>query len=1091
MQEQQSGRITPGDLPTSMVDATEAAVVDRPPMPSGTVTFLFTDIEGSTHLLQQLGDRYVDLQRAHQRLMRAAIALHQGYEVDTQGDSFFVAFSRAPDAVEAAVQMQRNLAAHAWPAGEQVRLRMGIHTGQALISDGRYIGIDVNRAARIGAAGHGGQVLLSQPAAELVRHALGEVIELQSLGEHRLKDLEYPEHLFQLIIPGLPATFPPVKSLGNSRHRLPVQRSALIGRQQEVAAVKRILSRDDVSLLTLTGVAGTGKTRLGLQVAEELQEHFAGGACFVPLAPIAGPELVIFAIAQALGLRESGDRPLRETIVEFLQGRELLLLLDNFEHVTAAAPILVELLAASRGLKLLITSRAALHLHGEREFPVPPLEFPSAGDRGQGTGEGELTAERVAGCAAVALFCERTQEVRPDFELTDENAAAVTEICLRLDGLPLAIELAAARSKLLPPRAMLARLNNRLKLLTGGARDLPERQQTLRGAIDWSYDLLDPDEQTLFRRLAVFAGGCTLEAAEMIWELPNPPAPFPRKEGGDTTRDGGDARRDEGDATRDGGDTTRDGDSTVRIVPRSHSRKARRERLDILDGVASLIDKSLLRQVDGVEGEPRLLMLETIHEYGLERLEESEELEAVQERHAEHCLSLAEEAATKLTGKEQVIWLQRLEAEHDNLRAALAWSQTDAERLETCGRLAVALAKFWSLHGHLSEGRLWLERLLSEGERLPASLRGNLLSAAGELAYRQGYDEQARVWCEENLALQRGLGDTRGIVRVLSILGNVRWRQGQHETAQALLEEGLALTRQLGDQRNTAIILNSLGNNLGELGDYGRARELIEESLVLRRRLGDGAATAVTLNNLAILASRQGDHEQARAFYEQSLALKRRLGDKRGLALTLNNLGNVLSRQGEYLEARRLYEESLVLKRTLGDQQSVAVALYDLGIAMGRCGDHLQAEAVLEESLAIRRDLADRRNIAISLNGLAAVALSLGQPDRARSLAAESLTLAGALGDKLRISQSIYRLAKVAALLGQPERAARLLSAARSAERAGTIALEPAERVEFAEDLAAVRDTLGDARFDPAWTEGQSMAIEDAVAYALGEALVL
>ncbi|MGI8553774.1 MAG: ATP-binding protein, partial [Dehalococcoidia bacterium] len=865
------------------------------------------------------------------------------------------------------------------------------------------IGLDVNRAARIGAAGHGGQVLLSQAAAELVRHALGEGIELRSLGEHRLKDLEYPEHLFQLAIPGLPIDFPPVKSLGIRRYNLPVQRSPLIGRQQEVAAVKRLLSRDDVSLLTLTGVAGTGKTRLGLQVAEELTQDIADGARFVGLAAITDPQLVITSIAQSLELHETGSRPLIETIKDYLRERALLLLLDNFEQVTAAAPILVELLAACRGLKLLITSRAVLHLRGECEFSVPPLEVPSVGDRGQGTGDRDLTAERIAGCAAVALFCKRAQEVKSDFELTDENAATITEICERLDGLPLAIELAAARSKLLPPRAMLARLNNRLKLLTGGARDLPERQQTLRGAIDWSYNLLGPDEQTLFRRLAIFAGGCTLEAAEAVC----------------------------------------DGEGSE-VGPASGTRSLT---ADVLDVVAALIDKSLLRQIEGTDGEPRLLMLETIREYGGERLAESGELDGVQEQHAGYFLAMAEEAAAKLTGKEQGIWLDRLEAERGNLRAALTWSLADAARLASAGRLAASLFQFWDRHGHLSEGRLWLDRILAGKDTLPATLRADLLSAAGWLAMRQSDFAPARALCDEGLALQRGIGDRAGILRELIRFGGVVWRQGDNEQAMALFDEGLALARALGDTHSIAICLNSLGSVAGRLGEDAQAQALFEESLALWRRLGDHRVVAVTLNNVAIMASRRGDHRQARMLYEESLTLYRKLGDKRGMALTLNNLGNVLRRQGDDEQARELYGESLTLKRSLGDSQGVAVALQDLAALAVRHGDHRQAQA----------------------------------------LAAESLGQVGIEGDRRCISQNLHTLARVASALAQFERAARLMGAARAIQASNTAALEPAERIQFEADRSVIQAKLSGTTFDKAWSEGAALSVDRAIADALAQ----
>src|SRR5215204_6275239 len=620
--------------------------------PTGTLTFLFTDIEGSTRLWEHDAQAMQAALARHDELLRGAIEERGGYVFKTVGDAFCAAFLTAPDALEAALEIQHRLLSSEWQQNEPLRVRMALHTGAAQERDEDYFGPPVNRVARLLSAAHGGQVLLSLPTQELVRDQLPTGTTLRDLGEHRLKDLFRPERVFQLSAPDLPVEFPSLRTLDAYLNNLPLQPTPLIGREKEASEVCDLLRGDETRLLTLSGPGGTGKTRLALQAAADLLDDFPDGTFFVPLATLSEAELFLFTVAETLGVRETGEQPLDESLNDYLSERRLLLVLDNFEQVLGAAPTVTEMLAGAPKLKVLATSRAPLGLYGEKEYAVPPLSVPDVRHLPD--------FKTLSQYEAVRLFIERAKSAKADFEVTDESAPAVAEICVRLDGLPLAIELAAARIKMLPPKAILQRLSSRLKLLTGGARDLPVRQRTLRGAIEWSHTLLGDGEKTLFARMAVFSGGRTLEAVEAVCDA--------------------------------------QGDLPV----------------DSFEGVSSLLDKSLLRQEEGPNGEPRFVMLETVHEFAREKLGKSAEAEEIKRVHAQYFLALAEEARPELRGPNQLEWLERLEAEHDNMRAALSWA-LERKEVEVALRLGGALGWFWWMRGYYSEGRRWLEDALANG----------------------------------------------------------------------------------------------------------------------------------------------------------------------------------------------------------------------------------------------------------------------------------------------------------------------------------------------------------------------------------------
>jgi predicted ATPase/class 3 adenylate cyclase len=749
--------------------------------PTGTVTFLFTDIEGSTRLWERDAAAMQAALDRHDAILREAIGKHGGHVFKTVGDAFCAVFSAAPDALEAALEAQRALLAQEWVGIGPLRVRMALHAGTANERGGDFFGPSLNRVARLVSAAHGGQVLLSVSVCGLLGDRLPERVELRDLGERRLKDLFRPERVFQLIAPDLPPSFPPLKTLDERLNNLPVQPTPLVGREKEVAEVGDLLRDGGVRLLTLTGPGGTGKTRLALQVAAEILDEFEDGVFFVPLANIADPALVTPTIARALDVGEAGEL---QGLEDFLRNREILLVLDNFEQVVEAAPLVGGLLTGCPGLKVLATSRSMLRVYGEREYPVPAMRLPDP--------KRLPPIEELGDFEAVGLFVERATSVKGDFGITEQNAAAVAGICVRLDGLPLAIELAAARVKLLPPEKIMERLeNDRLKLLAGGARDLPERQQTLRGAIDWSHALLDEDERTLFARLAVFSGGCTLEAMEEV--------------------------------------------CTVE---------------DALDGAESLLDKSLIRQEETGRGGPRFTMLETIHEYARERLWERTDAGTTHRRHAEYFLTLAEESEPRSGGPEQVAWFERLETENDNLRAALTWA-IDHGEAELGLRLAQALRPFWYARGHYVEGRGWVARFLGGLAELfvdkedyvrARDLYEEVLAIArqmedaptlvptlidlGYVHLLQGNHALATALGEEAVTLSRERGRTADLARALNCLGWTALVGGDRERADDSFAQSLALYSEHGNDAIAAESLEGLACAAGAKGEAGRSARL-------------------------------------------------------------------------------------------------------------------------------------------------------------------------------------------------------------------------------------------------------------------------
>jgi len=950
-------------------------------LPSSTITLLFTDIEGSTRLLGRLGERYSEVLAECRHLLRGVFEHWHSHEVDTQGDAFFVVFARAAEAVSAAVEAQRALAAHAWPEGIEVRVRMGLHTGEPSPTAEGYVGVDVHHAARIMSAGHGGQVLLSRATRELVEHTLPDGVALRDMGKHRLKDLQRPSHLFQLVIAGLPSDFPPLNTLNTRPNNLPFQPTPFIGREKEVAALGQLLCREDVHLVTLTGPGGIGKTRLALQVAAELSDLFADGISFVDLAPLNDPALVIAAIAQSLGIREVGGQPLLERLKDELQRKQMLLLLDNFEQVVSAAVQVADLLATYPLLKVLVTSRVVLHVQAEHEFFVPSLSLPDPNH------VPDLAA--LSQYEAVALFLRRAQSARSDFHVTNANAPAVAEICVRLDGLPLAIELAAARMKLLSPEALLVRLHQPLHVLTSGPRDVVARQQTLRNTIEWSYQLLNAQEQQLFRRLSVFVCGGPLSAIE---------------------------------ATSLGSEAE-----------------------SVLDTVASLADNSLLQRVEQQAGEePRFAMLETIREYALESLEALGETEAARRAHAAYFLRLAEEAEQGMAGPQQAVLLERLEQEHDNLRAAMQWSLEQAEEGKAMAlRLGGALYSFWFVRAYFSEGRDFLERALSRGDEVAAPVRAKALYAASQLHDALGSLDQAEEFYEQSLALYRELGDTRGIASCLHLLADIAWGRANLALARSQGEESLMLFRELDDKRSVAYLLYHLGSLAVEQGEYARGRDLLTESLTINRELGDTRIIALSLFNLVLLYWLSGgDLAQAHTWLDESFALFREVGDKESIANCLYLSGMLAHSEGDAASARSLTEQALAIFKEMKQQHGTALSLYALAEVAAAGGDSARSQALYKQGVGVARESGDKRAIPSGLEGLAAAVAAQGNYIWAAHLWGAAEVLREAIGTPL----------------------------------------PPVERVPYHRAVAAARTQLGEQAFATAWAEGRTLSPEQALA---------
>ena len=1074
------------------------------PFPGGTVTFLFTDIEGSTRLLRRIGDRYARVLERHRELLRGAVASQGGVEVDAEGDGLFFAFAGAKSAVAASIAGQRALLTEPWPSDVTVRVRMGLHTGEAIPVNRRYVALAVHQAARVASAAHGGQILVSDATAAAAAEALPDSSSVQQLGMYRLKDFDTPLMLFQIRHPDLPRDFAPPRVSPAEVRNLPASLSSFIGREREIAEVEELLVAG--RLVTLTGAGGCGKTRLALEVAARKLDLFADGVWFVDLAPLSDPQLVGQTVAHALGAREEPGRPVFDTLAGFVADRKLLIVVDNCEHLIDACAVVIEhLLSAGPGVSVLATSREVLGLPGERVWLVPSL---SVADQGASPGA-------IMGSESARLFLERARAVRADLAVSDDDVSVLAEIISRLDGIPLALELAAARVGTLSLAQIDTRLDDRFRLLSRGPRTALPRQQTLAGAIDWSYSLLSDLERTLLRRLSIFAGGFSLEAAEAV-----------------TTGPG-----------RDSSDILDPG--------------------DVLDLVANLAAKSLVA-VTSQGSSQRYRLLETIRAYAAGKLDGTDEQAGLRDKHLAWFLDLAERAEPQLARSGRGPLMQALEADQENFRRALDHS-VETGAVDRGLRVAAALAPFWTSHGNWKEACDYLEELLrlaSDG----APQLGKALVAAGNMFMLRGDYARSEALLGRAHTRASAAGDSGILAQSLSGLGYIAFRRSRQDEAEALWNEALDASRKAGNNRVAATVLRSLAIAAGSRGDQQRCARLLEEGLALASKSGDEQLRRLLLSSAAEMNLWMGRYVLARDQYAEALQLADEIGDQSGRASLLADLGWIGLLRGEYDEARECASEAVSIAAAVGNKRVWAGGLRLMGELSGCRGAYHEAHQLLDRSLELARQLAAPAEIAgvlcsqaclaldqtsfdeaarlveellalkpllhtmrrathgwilgevarangdveqarahyqrdlteavtspsprleaLALKGLADVALAEGDLSRAAALNARSLALRVQMEDSPGIANSLEGMAAVAIAAGRHQRAARMLGAAQGLRARLGAAPSPREERELNPLGTAVTDKLGTDLAERELSAGQRLTAAQAIDLALSE----
>lgn len=986
-------------------------------LPTGTVTFLFTDIEGSTRLWQEKPAAMSVAHARHNEILKTVIESNNGYIFQVIGDAFCAAFHTARHALRAALESQKAVYHENW--GETViKVRMGMHTGEAELQEGGdYRGfLTMSRLQRLMSAAHGGQTLLSLTTQELLQNDLPNGVTLRDMGARRLKDWNRPEQIYQLVVEGLPTDFLPLRALDASRHNLPAPTTSFIGREKEKAEIKQAISAH--RLITLTGSGGTGKTRLSLQVAVDLLDQFADGVWFVELAPITDPNIIPQTILSVLEASEPQDKTITQALIERVRGKKLLLILDNCEHLIEAIARLAEtLLSNAPELKIIASSREALGVQGEMSWHVPSMSLPDA--------KHSISLDELSRLESVRLFTERAVLAKPRFQLTKENASFVAQICSRLDGIPLAIELAAARVRALSVEQIAARLDDRFHLLTGGSRTALPRQQTLRAMIDWSFNLLSEQEKQLLRRLAVFVGGWTLEAAEQVCVQ-------------------------------------------------------ERGEFDVLDLLTHLVDKSLVNMEESSD-DVRYRMLETTRQYAREMLMMSEETRAFRDQHLNYFLKYAENAQPELRGRRQAEWISLLETEHDNLRAALEWSQDTQPELGL--RIAAALVDFWDTHGHITEARRWLEITLQKTTHLaPTPARVDALLGAAAFAVRQSELEISKKWLEEGLALARTIDYKPGLARALMARGVViEYFDGNLEKAEKHYNEALDIYRETGDQLSIGQALGPLASCALKRYDFSRAESLYSESLSLFREVENEREIAGALENLAEVAMDRRLYANAYSFAEESLSLYRQLEDKHGIATTLRALGIAAHNQGDVDQAHSACEQSAEIFRELGDRGCLILTMSALSRQLQHQGELQRAFDTIQEARKIMEGVEKELVATGVFDVFGRIAIAMGNLLEAQRQFLDGLTFQKEGSDVHFVPSLLEGLAGVI----QPHDAVRLLGAAASLRERTLLPLMPVEQTEYERTIGALKTHVTDADFQFLWEAGSAMTIDEAIRFAL------
>jgi predicted ATPase/class 3 adenylate cyclase/uncharacterized protein HemY len=928
--------------------------------PTGLVTFLFTDIEGSTRLSQEFQETLPLALEKHHSIMQDAIESNEGYVFEIVGDAFCCAFQNAEDAVKAAAVAQMNLSIEKWEDAV-IKVRMGIHSDNSEWINDSYVGyISLARTARVMSAAYGEQILISNSTYELCRDKFDAVSEMnitfRDLGEKRLKDIIQPVRLFQIICPGLSDDFPPLKTLDARPNNLPVQLTSFIGRVNELKHLKELIK--ETRLLTLTGSGGLGKTRLAMQVAADEIDDFANGVWLIELASLTSPSLLPQSIAKVFGLKEEPKKNPEDTLCNYLKDKDMLIILDNCEHLIESCAILAErLLSHTAKLKILATSREALRCEGEILHRVSKLEVPDP--------DKDISPEEIIRYEAVRLFIERALLVSSKFRISDNDAGVIARICHRLDGIPLAIELAAARVKILSVEQINQRLSDRFKLLIGGNRTSLPRQQTLRHLIDWSYELLSEKEKILWRRLSVFSDGWTLEAAEEVC---------------------------------------------------SDDKISSEEVLDLLH---QLSEKSIiifeLKKL-------RYRMSETLKQYGVEKFNSSGEREDILNSHLQYFMNLAKKSHSKRRDIDAQFWMDKLESDHGNLKSAIEWSLNGGDK-EKGALLTGALENFWDIRGYYSTGVQLSGYFLDSPDGLSKKALADVIYCSASLRLFLSDFEEAGKLFEDCLELNRNSGDTGGTVRSLMGLGNISMYIGNYQEAKKYYSESLTVSRNADVKSSIANTLNNLGNAEYIQGNLIEAQKLYEESLSVKREAGIKQGIDIALFNLGNIATDRGNLVQAQKFFEESLEKSRELGNRRLIAASLNAIGGIASEKGDFQIASKLIEDSVVINREIGEKRSIARSLISLGRLEMNRDNFEQAKNVFQECFKLTNEIGEKSGIANALNYLGNAFYLLDNCEAAQEHYEKSLEIRKELGEKMDYALTLIDMGIVLYSQGKTEEA--------------------------------------------------------------------